>query len=234
MLKKNCNYSVYLVLDPVLTEKMGMVKTAELAIEGGATIVQLRAPQWKKRRRYECALALKDVLHAYHVPLIIDDDLDIALACNADGVHVGQKDLPVHIVRKFLGPDKIVGLSINNEQQMLAVDPNVVDYVGVGPVFSTTTKPDAEAAIGIDGLAKLMKSCPVPAVAIGGIKNHHIAEIATTGVQGIAVVSAICGQNDPLGSARELSELWEHFHRIITKEAPCFNKGRNSCNDLGR
>ena len=189
-----------------------MVKTAELAIEGGATIVQLRAPQWKKRRRYECALALKDVLHAYHVPLIIDDDLDIALACNADGVHVGQKDLPVHIVRKFLGPDKIVGLSINNEQQMLAVDPNVVDYVGVGPVFSTTTKPDAEAAIGIDGLAKLMKSCPVPAVAIGGIKNHHIAEIATTGVQGIAVVSAICGQNDPLGSARELSELWKHFH----------------------
>lgn len=234
MLKKNCNYSVYLVLDPVLTEKMGMVKTAELAIEGGATIVQLRAPQWKKRRRYECALALKDVLHAYHVPLIIDDDLDIALACNADGVHVGQKDLPVHIVRKFLGPDKIVGLSINNEQQMLAVDPNVVDYVGVGPVFSTTTKPDAEATIGIDGLAKLMKSCPVPAVAIGGIKNHHIAEIATTGVQGIAVVSAICGQNDPLGSARELSELWKHFHRIITKEAPCFNKGRNSCNDLGR
>lgn len=212
MLKKNCNYSVYLVLDPVLTEKMGMVKTAELAIEGGATIVQLRAPQWKKRRRYECALALKDVLHAYHVPLIIDDDLDIALACNADGVHVGQKDLPVHIVRKFLGPDKIVGLSINNEQQMLAVDPNVVDYVGVGPVFSTTTKPDAEAAIGIDGLAKLMKSCLVPAVAIGGIKNHHIAEIATTGVQGIAVVSAICGQNDPLGSARELSELWKHFH----------------------
>lgn len=166
----------------------------------------------EKRRRYECALALKDVLHAYHVPLIIDDDLDIALACNADGVHVGQKDLPVHIVRKFLGPDKIVGLSINNEQQMLAVDPNVVDYVGVGPVFSTTTKPDAEAAIGIDGLAKLMKSCPVPAVAIGGIKNHHIAEIATTGVQGIAVVSAICGQNDPLGSARELSELWKHFH----------------------
>ena len=212
MLKKNCNYSVYLVLDPVLTEKMGMVKTAELAIEGGATIVQLRAPQWKKRRRYECALALKDVLHAYHVPLIIDDDLAIALACNADGVHVGQKDLPVHIVRKFLGPDKIVGLSINNEQQMLAVDPNVVDYVGVGPVFSTTTKPDAEAAIGIDGLAKLMKSCPVPAVAIGGIKNHHIAEIATTGAQGIAVVSAICGQNDPLGSARELSELWKHFH----------------------
>ena len=234
MLKKNCNYSVYLVLDPVLTEKMGMVKTAELAIEGGATIVQLRAPQWKKRRRYECALALKDVLHAYHVPLIIDDDLDIALACNADGVHVGQKDLPVHIVRKFLGPDKIVGLSINNEQQMLAVDPNVVDYVGVGPVFSTTTKPDAEAAIGIDGLAKLMKSCPVPAVAIGGIKNHHIAEIATTGVQGIAVVSAICGQNDPLGSARELSELWKHFHRIITNSSPCFNKGRNSCNDLGR
>ena len=94
---------------------------------------------------------------------------------------------------------------------MLAVDPNVVDYVGVGPVFSTTTKPDAEAAIGIDGLAKLMKSCPVPAVAIGGIKSHHIAEIAATGVQGVAVVSAICGQNDPLASARELSELWKRF-----------------------
>ena len=104
MPRANIDYSVYLVLDPVLTEKLGMVETARLAVEGGASVVQLRAPQWKKRRRYECAVALKKVLTPYHVPLIIDDDVDIALACDADGVHVGQSDLPVEIVRKMMGP----------------------------------------------------------------------------------------------------------------------------------
>ena len=137
MSNKVFDLSLYLVLDPVLTEKLGMVRTAELAVQGGATIVQLRAPQWKKRQRYECALKLKTVLDSYHVPLIIDDDIDIALAVDADGVHVGQKDLPADVARRLMGKDKIVGLSINNEEQMNLVDPMTVNYVGIGPVFST-------------------------------------------------------------------------------------------------
>lgn len=211
MIAKNLDYSVYLVLDPVLTENLGMVKTAELAVEGGATIVQLRAPQWKKRRRYECAIELKKVLSAYHVPLIIDDDVDIAIACDAAGVHVGQKDLPVDIVRKMMGPDKIVGLSINTIDEMRLVDPKIVDYVGIGPIFSTSTKPDAAAPIGFDGLCELIKLSPVPAVAIGGIKKRHVKEVVQAGAQGLAVVSAICGQSSPLECAKELSHLWKLY-----------------------
>lgn len=209
MPRTNIDYSVYLVLDPVLTEKLGMVETARLAVEGGASVVQLRAPQWKKRRRYECAIALKKVLTPYHVPLIIDDDVDIALACDADGVHVGQSDLPVEIVRKMMGPGKIVGLSINTFSQMQLVDPTIVDYVGVGPIFSTATKPDAAAPIGLVGLARLMTVCPVPAVAIGGIKSQHVSHVVKAGAQGVAVVSAICGQESPKTSACELKQLWE-------------------------
>ena len=137
------------------------------------------------------------------------DDVDVALACDADGVHVGQKDLPVEVVRQLLGPEKIVGLSINNAEQMALVDPKMVDYVGVGPIFSTTTKPDAAAPIGFDGLKKLMQICPVPAVAIGGIKAHHIESAVKAGVQGVAVISAICGQDDPEQKTRELVRLWK-------------------------
>ena len=209
MIDKKLDYSVYLVLDPVLTENLGMVKTAELAVKVGATVVQLRAPQWKKRRRYECAIELKKVLSAYHVPLIIDDDVDIALACDADGVHVGQKDLPVDIVRKMMGPHKIVGLSINTISQMRLVAPKLVDYVGVGPVFATSTKPDAATPIGFEGLRELMKISPVPAVAIGGIKAQHVAQVVKAGAQGVAVVSAICGQPDPMKCAAELNRLWQ-------------------------
>lgn len=201
--------SVYLVLDPILTEKIGMVKTAELAVEGGATVVQLRAPQWKKRKRYECAVELKKVLSAYRVPLIIDDDVDVALAADADGVHVGQKDLPVEVSRSLLGPEKIVGLSVNNDKQMKKVDSHIVDYVGIGPIFSTTTKPDAEAPIGFAGLTELIAHCPVPAVAIGGIKTQHIKSVVDCGAKGVAVVSAICGQNNPKESARELLRIWK-------------------------
>ena len=215
MSDKVLDLSLYLVLDPVLTQKLGMVKTAELAVQGGATVVQLRAPQWKKRKRYECALELKKVLDSYRVPLIIDDDIDVALAVDADGVHVGQKDLPPDVTRRLMGKGKIVGLSVNNEEQMRLVDSDTVDYVGIGPVFSTKTKTDAEPAFGLEGLTRLAQLSPVPAVAIGGIKASHIEAISETNVQGIAVVSAICGQEDPQKSARLLANLWHQHHRVI-------------------
>ena len=208
-LNKVLDLSLYLVLDPILTEKIGMAETARLAVEGGATVVQLRAPQWKKRARYECALELKKVLEPYHIPLIIDDDVDVALACDADGVHVGQQDLPAHVAGQLLGQGKIIGLSVNNADQMKSVDPSIVNYVGVGPIFATSTKPDAQAPIGVNGLEQLMRICPVPAVAIGGIKSEHIEHIVKAGAQGVAVVSAICGQDQPKECAQNLSSLWK-------------------------
>lgn len=209
MCKPKMDYSLYLVLDPDLTQQLGMVETAVEAAKAGATVVQLRAPDWKKRQYYECALALKQALSNYQTKLIINDHIDVALAINADGVHVGQKDLPVAVVRQLIGPNKILGLSINNLQEAQAVDTRLVDYIGIGPVFATTTKKDASAPIGIDGFAKMAKACPLPNVAIGSVKAKHILDLVKAQANGIAVVSAICGQPDPYKATLELRQAWD-------------------------
>lgn len=191
--------SLYLVLDPRRCHGIqGLIDTTVKAVENGVTVVQLRAePDWKKRQWYDAAVALKKVLESYKIPLIINDQVDVALAVDADGVHIGQKDLPVSIVRNLIGNDKWLGLSVSNAQQLAAVPIDLVDYIGVGPVFPTTSKPDADPFLGVHKLKQLMqyKSCPV--VAIGGITDKTAREVMQTGVNGIVVVSAICGQPDP-------------------------------------
>lgn len=209
MAKPLVDYSIYLVLDPDLTASFGMVQTAVEAAKAGATLVQLRAPDWKKRQYFECALQLKKALEPFNTKLIINDHVDVALAMDADGVHVGQKDLPVEKVRELVGPDKIVGLSINTMNEMRVVDPSVVDYVGIGPIFATTTKKDAAAPVGLDGFEKLSEASPVPCVAIGSVKAQHIPALVKAKAQGIAVVSAICGQPSPYEATRELRTLWD-------------------------
>ena len=204
--------SLYLVLDPVLCAEKGMVQTAVEAVEGGATVVQLRAPDWKKRAFYDCAVELKKALAPYGVPLIINDHVDVAIAMDADGVHVGQKDLPVSIVRKMIGKDKILGLSVSNVQEAIDCDTTVVDYIGIGPIFATSTKPDAAPAMGIDGFAAAAANCSLPNVAIGSVKEKDIQPLVNVGCQGIAVVSAICGQPDVKKAALELKAAW---HRAI-------------------
>mgnify|MGYP005834506641 CR=1 FL=1 len=209
MTKPNMNYSIYLVLDPDLTASLGMVKTAIEAAKAGATVVQLRAPDWKKRQYFDCAIELKKALKPFGTRLIINDHVDVALAMDADGVHVGQKDLPVEKVRELVGPDKIVGLSINTMDEMRAVDPTIVDYVGIGPIFTTTTKKDAAAPVGLEGFQKLSLASPVPCVAIGSVKADHIPALVKAKADGIAVVSAICGQPSPYEATRELRTLWD-------------------------
>jgi len=138
---KELDLSLYLVLDPDLCGGAdGMVRTAKLAAENGASVVQLRAPGWKKRQWLETALELKRVLQPFGVPLIINDQVDIALAVDADGVHVGQDDLPVDVVRRLIGPDKWLGLSVTNAEQLRAVPEQGVDHLGIGPVFPTGTE----------------------------------------------------------------------------------------------
>ena len=211
MSDKPIDYSLYLVLDPVLCQQFGMVETAVEAVKGGATLVQLRAPQWKKKQIYDCALALKKALSGTPAKLIINDHVDVAIVVDADGVHVGQKDLPVAVVRKMIGKDKLLGLSINTAEQMTAVDATIVDYVGIGPVMPTTTKPDAAPSIGVEGLATLVAMSPVPSVAIGGIKCCHVSALAQTSVNGLAVVSAICGQENPRVASEALLKAWKAF-----------------------
>ena len=197
--------SLYLVLDPVLCGgEDGMIETARAACAGGATVVQLRAPGWKKRQLVECGRALKTVLAPYHVPLIVDDDADVCLAVNADGLHVGQRDLAPEDARAIIGGDCILGLSVTTLAELTAADTTPIDYFGVGPVFATPTKTDAEPACGLDGLQAITRAARLPTVAIGGIKAFNAADIVASGADGIAVVSAVCGQPDPKAAAEKL------------------------------
>ena len=189
--------SLYLILDPDLCGGLsGMVNTARLAVENGATAVQLRAPGWKKRQWLEAARELKKVLAFSKVPLIINDQVDIALAVDADGVHVGQEDMPAVEARRLIGPNKVLGLSVSNATQ-LAVLPDGVDYLGIGPVYPTGTKLDAAAVLGVGKFAELVAAAKMPVVAIGGIAEDNCSPLFASGACGVAVISAICGQSDP-------------------------------------
>lgn len=227
-MKKTLDLSLYLVLDPDLCGGAeGMVSTTLAAIQGGVSVVQLRAPTWKKRAVAECARELLRLMPA-SVPLIINDHADVARAVGAAGVHVGQKDLSPEDCRLIVGPDAIVGLSIANDDELsrLIIDERsrfspdddvsrptddehsrlsrAVDYIGIGPVFPTGTKKDAAPVVGLDGLRRLLRNALVPAVGIGGISEVNARSVYETGVSGIAVVSAICGTNDPEVAARAL------------------------------
>lgn len=205
-MKKILDLSLYLVLDPVLCGGTdGMVRTTRQAVENGVTAVQLRADQYKKGEWYAAALALKEALASTPVPLFINNEVDVALAVDADGVHIGQNDLPPRVVRDLLGPDKFLGLSTSNEREIAAVSLDVVDYLGIGPVYPTTSKTNAPPVLGVDGLARLVALKKKPAVAIGGVTTENLHEVMATGVEGIAIVSAVCGQADPGQSSAELA-----------------------------
>ena len=198
---RQLDLSLYLVLDPDLCGGAeGMLRTAQIAAQNGASVVQLRAPGWKKRQWLDCALELKRVLTPLGVPLIINDQVDVALAVDADGVHVGQSDLPVDVVRRLIGPRKWLGLSVSNAAELAAVPGSGVDHLGIGPVFATATKGDAAPATGLPLLAELCAASRLPVVAIGGIGLANCAPTLQCGADGVAVVSAICGQPDAAAS----------------------------------
>ncbi|WP_213777277.1 thiamine phosphate synthase [Caballeronia sp. dw_276] len=203
----NLDLSLYLVLDPV--QCGGHARALEItqaALEGGVTIVQLRAPEWHKRAWLALALDLLPITRRFGVPLIINDHIDVALACGAKGVHIGQKDLPPEIARKLLGPRALIGLSVSNEREVDDANPlgTMIDYVGVGPVFDTPTKPDASAALGTQGIAALCARSIHPTVAIGGIQLSNADDVKRAKPGGIAVVSAICKAADPRLAAQQL------------------------------
>lgn len=203
--RANLDLSLYLVLDPELCGGAGgMVRTAQIAAQNGASVVQLRAPGWKKREWLDCAVELKRVLAPFKVPLIVNDQVDVALAVDADGVHVGQDDLPVEAVRRLIGPHKWLGLSVSNAAELAAVPTAGVDHLGIGPVFATATKSDAAPATGLPLLAELCAASRLPVVAIGGIGLPNCAPTLRCGADGVAVVSAICGQSDVAASTRAL------------------------------
>jgi thiamine-phosphate pyrophosphorylase len=202
---KAFDLSLYLVLDPDLCAGIGMVETARLAVAGGATMVQLRDKHAGTIGMIETGRALKQALDGTGALLIVNDDVEAAIAIGADGLHIGQEDMDAMRARTMIGPDMILGLSVESEALANAVDPDLVDYTGVGPVFATPTKADHKQPIGFDGLARLVKASPVPSVAIGGLKADHVAQVFAAGAKGLAVVSAICGTPDPEAATRRIA-----------------------------
>jgi thiamine-phosphate pyrophosphorylase len=202
---KRFDLSLYLVLDPGLCEPIGMIETARRAVAGGASMVQLRHKTASTAQIIDIGRALKAALAGSGVSLVVNDNIEAALAMDADGVHVGQQDMNAELVRERIGGEKILGLSIGTDEDAAALRAEHIDYVGIGPIFPTETKPGHSQAIGLEGLKRLARAVRRPAVAIGGLKIHHVKPVLESGAAGLAVVSAICGQPDPEQAARAMA-----------------------------
>ena len=200
---------VYLVTDTRLCGKRGVLATVAAALAGGVTAVQVRDPQASGRQLYELAMSVRNRLAGTGVPLIVDDRLDVALAVGANGVHLGQGDLPPPAARAVAGPDLVIGWSVTDLAQVADAHrfpAGTVDYLGVGPVYGTATKPDAGPAIGLIGLQSICAVAAMPCVAIGGIDDTNAAAVTTYGAAGLAVVSAICTAADPGAAALRIRQ----------------------------
>lgn len=193
-----------LVTDRDMAGPRQLPDIVEAAVRGGVTMVQLREKGAPTRRFVEEARALLDRLRPLGVPLVINDRVDIALAIGTDGVHVGQDDMPVDAVRRLLGFNAILGLSITHPDDLLNADVDAADYLGVGPVFQQATKHDATPPVGLAGLAAVRRGTSKPLMAIGGIDCCNADAVWTSGADGLAVVSAIMAAPDPEAAARGL------------------------------
>ena len=200
---KNVDYTLYLVTDRDVLRGRDLIKCIEESILGGVTLVQLREKNVTSREFYEIAIKVKEVTSRYNIPLIINDRLDIALAIDADGLHIGQKDLPASVARKILGKDKILGVSAATLQESLKAEKDGADYLGVGAVFSTSTKKDTRD-VSYETLSSITSSVNIPVVAIGGIN-----ELKESNIDGIAVISCILGKEDVKGAAEKMLDRFK-------------------------
>ncbi len=204
--------AVYLVTDTALCGgPAGVVDTVRRAVAGGVTAVQVRDPLATTRDLAALSAAVLDALAGSRVPLIVNDRVDVALAVGADGVHVGQRDLDPVAARRLIGPALHLGLSISTMPELQAaldLPAGTVDLFGVGPVRETPSKTDAAPALGFAGLTRICTASTVPCVAIGGIGVTDAAAVKGSGALGLAVISAICGREDPQAAARALVTAW--------------------------
>lgn len=197
---------VYAVTDRTWLNGSTLEQQVEQAIKGGATLIQLREKELSYTAFLEQAIQLKKVTDKYHIPLIINDNVDVAKAVNAEGVHVGQKDMEAGAVRQKLGENKIIGVSVQTVEQALLAQKQGADYLGVGAVFSTSTKLDA-SEVSFETLQKICDAVSIPVVAIGGINAQNIMQLKNSGINGVAVVSAIFAQKDIIQATKELTNL---------------------------
>ncbi|WYJ81498.1 thiamine-phosphate pyrophosphorylase [Enterococcus sp. DIV1094] len=203
MLKNDIDYRLYLVTDQSLLKSHTLQEAVKQALDGEITVLQLREKAASSRDFFEEAHRLKELTDHYGVPLIINDRVDIALACDADGVHVGQTDLPVAVVRKMIGPEKIIGASVQTVEQAILAEEAGADYLGVGAMFPTSTKSDAIEVTKTE-LKNILQHVSIPVVLIGGLNERTIAAFKDFPIQGFAVVSAILAKQEIKKATQEL------------------------------
>ena len=207
MKKEDIDYSVYLVTDHRNKTDEEFLNIIEEAIKGGTTIVQLREKTASTKDFYQLALKVKEITSKYDVPLLINDRIDIAIAVDSEGVHIGQDDMPADIARKIIGEDKILGVSASTVEEAKKAEIDGADYIGSGAVFPTATKDDADS-VSKEELKEIVDSIDIPAVAIGGINLENAGTLKDTGIAGFSVVSAIMSADDPKEASQKLREIY--------------------------
>jgi thiamine-phosphate pyrophosphorylase len=203
---QNIDYSLYLVTDRGLARSRSTLEIVSAAVLGGTSVVQLREKDCATRDFIEQALTIKEFLKDHGVPLIINDRVDVAQAVKADGVHLGQTDMPLGVAKKILGDSMIIGISAESLQDAIVAEKGGADYLGVSPIYATPTKTDTAPPLGLEGLREIRKVVRLPLVGIGGLNRDNAAEVIRNGADGVAVVSAIVAAKDPQAAADALKQ----------------------------
>lgn len=201
------DYSLYLVTDRNILKNRDLKDEVENAIKGGVTLVQLREKECGGKDFLKYAVEVKEITDKYNIPLIINDRVDIALAIDAAGVHVGQNDIPAKVVRELIGKNKILGISASNLEEAKKAVEDGADYLGVGAIYSTSTKKDAKN-VKLNMLKEIRDNIKIPIVAIGGIDKNNAKEVIECNIDGIAVVSAILSENNIELAAKNLKSFF--------------------------
>lgn len=213
-MKTPFNLSVYFIADPSLCGDRDLEEVVALAVKGGASMIQLRNKAGDKKEVRAQARALLDVLRPGSVPLLINDYPEIAADIGADGVHIGQGDMPPEQARAIIGPDAILGLTAFTSLHYAGVDPSIVDYLGTGPVYPTKTD-KGKPVISPDGLAALVKLSPVPVVGIGGVTPDNAHTVFEAGANGVAMMRAISAAENPKGAAQDFAAIARRYKPMV-------------------
>ncbi|MGO8879488.1 MAG: thiamine phosphate synthase [Desulfomonilaceae bacterium] len=203
-MKDLSTWDVYLVTDTALSRNRSNLEVVKAAVNGGVSVVQLREKRLSAKDFFLRGVEIRELLAEHNVPLIINDRIDLAIALDADGVHLGQSDLPLEIARRILGPHKIIGWSVNDLSQINERSASLVDYFAISPVFFTSTKKDISTPWGTEGVVRARSATPVPLVGIGGIGLDNVSGVILAGLDCVAVVSAIVSADDPLAATESL------------------------------
>jgi len=200
------NFDLCVITREVQNLQRGHLEVARAALQGGATIIQLRDKRLSGRALLELAEALRELTRAHGATFIVNDRVDIALASASDGVHLGDEDIPIAVARRLLGPEAVIGASVDNPRQARAAEAAGASYLGVGPVFATGSKPDAGAAIGLVPIGEITRAVTIPVLAIGGLTCDNVRRVVEAGADGIAVISAVAEADDMEAAARLLHD----------------------------